>query len=70
MKVSELTGAWRSASISLRMYICMGACLFMTMGRSGLSINPLRGGPIMSGKGLVATDGVEPWCGFMEDGET
>jgi hypothetical protein len=85
MKVSELTGAaldWAVAKASepevVDGYIVNES--FMTRWTDDecedgvdyhYSTNWAQGGPIIEREGIsVATDDVEPWCGFIEDDET
>ena len=79
MKVSELTGAALDWAVAKCIYepddvvICEGRGFAYDDATKGFnpSTNWTQGGPIIEREGIsVATDDVEPWCGFIEDGET
>jgi hypothetical protein len=63
MKVSELTGAALDWAVA--------ECEEFVEDEFEPSENWADGGPIIEREGIsVATDDVEPWCGFIEDDET
>ena len=63
MKVSELQGAALDWAVA--------ECEQFVEDEFEPSENWADGGPIIEREGIsVATDDVEPWCGFIEDGET
>jgi hypothetical protein len=79
MKVSELTGAALDWAVAKCIYepddvvICDGRVFAYDDATNGFnpSTNWAQGGPIIEREGIsVATDDVEPWCGFIEDDET
>ena len=79
MKVSELTGAALDWAVAKCIYepddvvICEGRVFAYDDATKGFnpSTNWTQGGPIIEREGIsVATDDVEPWCGFIEDDET
>jgi hypothetical protein len=81
MKVSELTGAaldWAVALIEYPEWKEQGYLEVFPHDLSfddGTTYTPStdwsQGGPIIEREGIsVATDDVEPWCGFIEDDET
>jgi hypothetical protein len=79
MKVSELTGAALDWAVAKCIYepddvvICEGRVFAYDDATKGFnpSTDWAQGGPIIEREGIsVATDDVEPWCGFIEDDET
>jgi hypothetical protein len=79
MKVSELQGAALDWVVAKCIYepddvvICDGRVFAYDDATNGFnpSTNWAQGGPIIEREGIsVATDDVEPWCGFIEDDET
>jgi hypothetical protein len=79
MKVSELTGAALDWAVAKCIYepddvvICEGRVFAYDDATKGFnpSTNWTQGGPIIEREGIsVATDDVEPWCGFIEDDKT
>jgi hypothetical protein len=79
MKVSELTGAALDWAVAKCIYepddvvICEGRVFAYDDATNGFnpSTDWAQGGPIIEREGIsVATDDVEPWCGFIEDDET
>ena len=79
MKVSELQGAALDWAVAKCIYepddvvICDGRVFAYDDATKGFnpSTNWAQGGPIIEREGIsVATDDVEPWCGFIEDDET
>jgi hypothetical protein len=79
MKVSELQGAALDWAVAKCIYepddvvICDGRVFAYDDATNGFnpSTNWAQGGPIIEREGIsVATDDVEPWCGFIEDDET
>jgi hypothetical protein len=79
MKVSELQGAALDWAVAKCIYepddvvICDGRVFAYDDATNGFnpSTDWAQGGPIIEREGIsVATDDVEPWCGFIEDDET
>ena len=74
MRTSELQGAALDWAVAKCIHLINGDDLdigFIKEYAYTPSTNWAQGGPIIEREGIsVATDDVEPWCGFIEDDET